>query len=133
MTGRYLIETIVGGIALLGILFLGEAGTAFLALLAITPLYMRWQKIKPDELELQLFYKTGNWTMAAMVLALILIDRFFNQSVNGHLISENWMPLAISAIIFLHGLIGLTIWKTEDYLTGFCRILKRTGGKIANR
>ena len=119
MTGRYLIETVVGGIALLGILLLGDAGTAFLALLAITPFYMRWRKVKPDELELQLFYKTGNFTMAATFLALILIDRFFNHSVNGHLISENWMPLTISAIIFLHGLIGLTIWKIGNYLTNF--------------
>lgn len=115
MTARYLIETIVGGISLLGILLLGDAGTAFLALLAITPFYMRWRKVKPDERELQLFYKTGNWTMAAMILAIILIDRFFNLSVNGHLIGDNWTLLAISSIIFLHGSLGLTIRKIEDY------------------
>jgi len=133
MTGCYLIETIVGGIALLGILFLGDAGMVFFGFLAIMPFYMHWRKVKPDELELQLFYKTGNWTMAATFLALILIDRFFNHSVNGHLISENWMPLTISAIIFLHGLIGLTIWKTGNYLADFRQVLKRMFGKIAHR
>ena len=51
MIARFIIEILIGFFVFISILLLGTKGYVFLALLAITPVYMRLRKIKTDERE----------------------------------------------------------------------------------
>lgn len=114
MMFRFWFESIIGVICLVCILVFGAKGTASLALIALCPIIMRIKKIKyPDEREIHLFYKSGNLTMGLTIIAIIIIYYFQDTIVNGHLIAENWMFLAITSIFFAHGLAGLIIFKTK--------------------
>jgi hypothetical protein len=114
MTFRFWFESIIGFICLICILLLGAKGASSLLLFVLCPLFMRLMKIrKPDERERQLFYKTSNLTMGLAIIAIIIIHYLKDTEVNGHLIGANWLPLAITSIVFSHGLAGLIIFNTE--------------------
>ena len=111
MKFRYYFETVVGTLCFISILLLGPAGGASLFLLAFLPVIMWKIKVRPDERELQLFYKTGNltWGLQFVVLAIIYFEGSLNA--NGHLIASSWLTLAISAIIMIHGITGIIFLK----------------------
>lgn len=111
MIFRYLYEALVGALCLVLVLFLGARGLAALALLAPRPILMRLIKPGLDERELSLFYKTGNFTLGAMVLVIVVINQLSGITVNGHQIGTNWGGLIIAAFVFIHGIAGLIIYK----------------------
>ncbi len=111
MVLRFLYEAIVGFLTFVAILLFGEKGFAVFALLAILPVIMRVAKVKADERELLLFYRAGNVTLAATMLAIILIHFTSGWTVNGHLIGDHWMQLSVAAVLFCHGIIGWLFLK----------------------
>jgi hypothetical protein len=111
MITRFIIEILIGFFAFIFILLLGTKGYVFLALLAITPVYMRLRKINTDEREYLLFYKAGNLSFGLTIVSLVLIDYFSQVYVNGNLIGNHWMPLSIASILFMHGLAGIFYFK----------------------
>ncbi len=108
---RFSYEMLVGLATLIAILLFGEKGFALFALLALLPIIMRTIKVKPDERELQLFYRSGNATLALTILSIFLIYQVSGWTVNGHVIGDYWMPLSISAVLFSRGLVGLLYFK----------------------
>lgn len=110
---RYYFETIVGIICLVLILILGSKGIVSLALFALLPIIMRSRKTKIDERELHLFYKAGNITMGGNILFLYLIFRFSSSIINGNIVGDNWFYLAVTATLFVHGAVGLFLYKTQ--------------------
>jgi len=110
---RYYFETFVGLLCFALILVLGSKGMASLALFALLPIIMRLRKTKVDERELHLFYKAGNITMGGNILFLFLIYRFSDTVINGNIIGNNWFALAVTATLFVHGAVGLFLYKTQ--------------------
>lgn len=110
---RYYFETIAGLLCLVLILLFGSKGIASLAVFALLPIIMRYKKTSTDERELHLFYKAGNYTMGGNILFLYLIYRFSDTAINGNIIGDNWFALAVTTTLFVHGLVGLFLYKTE--------------------
>lgn len=114
MIFRFWFESIIGFICLVCILLFGAKGASILVIFALLPILMRIKKTKkPDERELQLFYKIGNLTMGLTIIAIIIIHYLQDTEVNGHLIGGNWMTLAITSILIAHGLAGLIIFNKQ--------------------
>ena len=108
MTKRFAYELIVGILLLIAIFLFGTKGMVVLALLAAQP---HIGKRKMDEREFQLFYKVGNYTAGAMLVACIIIFEASDEMVNGHLIGKIWLFLVVSALLIAHGASGLIIFK----------------------
>ena len=114
MIFRFWFESIIGFICLVCILLFGSKGASSLVIFALLPILMRIKKTKkPDERELQLFYKIGNLTMGLTIIAIIIIHYLQDTEVYGHLIGANWMTLAITSILIAHGLAGLIIFNKQ--------------------
>jgi hypothetical protein len=113
MKFRYYFEAIVGTLCFISILLFGAAGGASLSFLAFLPVIMWKIKVRPDERELQLFYKTGNLTWGLQFVVLTIIYLLGNFNVNGHIIASNWFTLAIAAIIMVHGITGIIFLKAS--------------------
>ena len=88
-------------------------GGASLSSLALLPVIMWKIKVRPDERELQLFYKTGNLTWGLQFIILTIIYFITDKTVNGHLILDSWLTLSISSIIMVHGIAGSIFLKTS--------------------
>ncbi len=110
MKKRFVYELLVGTILLLAILLFGEKGFAAIALLAG---YSFVRKKKNDERELQLFYKVGNYTAAFSLLGAVAVYYFSNETVNGHLINDNWLGLVVSIFLLSHSISGLLIFRIK--------------------
>lgn len=111
MTARFWFESIVGLICMIGILLFGKAGFVCFVLFALLPLVTRLCKgNKPDERELQLFYKAGNLSLALTIIVILLISRLSNVVINDHSIGDNWMLLSVTSIIMFHGIAGLIVF-----------------------
>ena len=109
---RFAFESLVGLIGLAAVLLLGDVGGVFLVLFVLFPVIARAGRThKPDERELQLFYQTSNFTLILIFIALVLIYVASDLTINGHQIGENWYLLSISSILFIHGLIGLIVFR----------------------
>lgn len=111
MIFRYFYEAVVGAVCITLILLIGTKGIASLALLAFLPLFIRVRRVKPDERDLSLFYKTGNLTLGIMLLSIFLIYRFSTAGIHGHTLGENWIGLIAALAVFFHGMAGLVINK----------------------
>ncbi len=108
MTKKFVYELFVGVILLIAILLFGTKGLAAMALLAVHPFI---GKRKPDENEKLIFYKTGNYTAGATLLASIVVFYFSDTTVNGQLISKNWLGFVVSVFIISHGIAGIILFK----------------------
>ncbi len=112
MRARFAFESLVGLIGLVAVLLLGKIGGVFMVLFVLFPVIVRLNKAqKPDERELQLFYQTSNFTLILIFMALLLIYVGSDLTINGHQIGDNWYLLSISSILFVHGLIGLVVFR----------------------
>ena len=112
MKTRFAYESLVGLIGLITVLLFGEVGGVSLVLFALFPVIVRLKKAhKPDERELLLFYQTSNFTLILIFMALVLIYVASGVRINGNMIGDNWYLLSISSILFIHGLIGLVVFK----------------------
>lgn len=111
MITRFWFESIVGLVCIIGILLFGKAGFVCFALFALLPVVTRLSKSnKPDERELQLFYKTGNLSLALTIIVIYLISRLSDIVVNGPRIGDNWMLFSVTSIIMFHGIAGLIVF-----------------------
>lgn len=112
MKARFAYESLVGLIGLIAVLLLGDGGGVSLVLFVFYPVIVRMNKAdKPDERELLLFYQTSNFTLILIFVALVLIYVFSGLTINGHTVGDSWYLLSISSILFIHGLIGLAVFK----------------------
>ncbi len=100
MLFRYWCEFIIGLLTLLAVLIFGSKGFAVIALLAFLPIIMRMKKIKADEREKQLFFKSTQFIINIIVL-LILISVFVFGLEIKNLTNVDSNALVISAAIFL--------------------------------
>lgn len=104
MTKRYIFEMAVGVVTLASVLLFGPVGYASFALMALLAFF---SKKKPDERELQLFYKAGNMTMALMIISLVIIDQLKNVSFGPVKVGDYWLSFAAAAFLISHGASGL--------------------------
>jgi len=112
MRVRFVFESLVGLIGMVAVLLLGSVGGLFMMLFVFFPAIVRLNKAhKPDERELQLFYQASNFTLILIFIALVLIYVASGVTLNGHQIGDNWYLLSISSILFIHGLIGLVVFR----------------------
>lgn len=112
MRARFAYESLVGLIGLIAVLIFGDVGGVSLVLFVFFPVIVRMKKAdNPDESELLLFYKTSNFTVILIFVALVLIYVFSGLTINGHMVGDSWYLLSISSILFIHGLIGVTVFK----------------------
>jgi len=95
---------------LIAILLFGNKGMAVLALYAGS-LFLR--KKKWDEREFQLFYKIGNITAGATLVACIVIFEFSDVIINGFQIGKNWLGLVVSCFLIAHGATGLIVFARD--------------------
>lgn len=112
MNKRFILELLVGIILLVSVLMFGPKGMAALALLAIYT-FLKKKKKKPDEREIQLFYKIGNFTAGATLLLSVVIYYFSDFVINGWTIGENWLFYVLSAFLMSHGISGLIVFNKE--------------------
>jgi len=108
MKKRFVYELIVGIIMLIAVFLFGTKGIVALVLLSAHPFI---GKKKADERESQLFFKVGNYTAGAALLAGVIISYFSDSIVNGIAIGKNWFGLIVSAFLIAHGLFGLIITR----------------------
>ncbi len=108
MNKRFFFDLSIGILGLIAVIIFGNAGLSVLALFVFYPLF---KKKKPDERELQLFYKTGNITAALTLAAAVVIWYLSGKTVNGHLIGDNWLPLIAFSFLLVHGISGIIIFK----------------------
>lgn len=106
---RYYLEIVTGVLVLAVVLIFGKIGNVVFVFFAFMPLLIKVKKRKVDERELFVFYKAGNITMGLSVIALYFIHRFFDVTINGQTIGDNWFPLSIGVILLIHGLAGVVI------------------------
>ncbi len=112
MKVRFVFESFVGLIGMIFVLLLGKVGGVFMVLFVLFPVIVRLNKAnKPDERELKLFYQTSNFTLILIFIALMLIYVASGVTINGHMVGDNWYLLSIASILFVHGLIGVVVFK----------------------
>ena len=94
MTIRFVYQGVVGSLTILLVLILGEKGGAAIALYAFLPLVVRLTaRRKPDERELQLFYRTGNMSMGLTFVVLVVVYFLARLQPLAPLIAANWLAL----------------------------------------
>lgn len=93
---------------LVAVFLLGAKGIAALALLFAHPFI---GKKKADEREIQLFYKIGNYTAGATLLASVVVYYFSDSIINELVVGKNWFGLVLSAFLIAHGLFGLILTR----------------------
>ena len=108
MKKRFAYELGVGIILMVAVLLFGTKGMLANVLLVLQP-YIG--KKKADERENQLFYKVGNYTAGATLVASVIIFECSDMIVNGLLIGKNWLGLVVAAFLIAHGASGLIIFK----------------------
>ncbi len=115
MTFRFWYQGICGLLTILLVMFFGTKGGAALILFAFIPLIMRVMKVKKewDERELQLFYKSNNYTLGLLIVFMVLINTFAGTVVNGHPIGQHWLLLSIAGLGLIQGLSGIIVFKTN--------------------
>jgi len=104
MIKRYMFEMAVGIVTLVSVLLFGPVGYASFSLMAFMVFF---SKKKPDERELQLFYKAGNMTMGLMIISLVVIDQLKNATFGPIKVGDYWLSFATAAFLVSHGVSGL--------------------------
>jgi len=94
-------ELFVGVITFISMLLFGNAGLAAMALMALLPI-IYWKR-QVDEREIFLFYKVGNFTAIAVLIAMVLF----------HSLLPSIDCLGVLAISYftIHGLSGLLVFS----------------------
>ncbi len=108
MNKRFIYELIVGILGIATTMVYGPRGLAVFALLAFLPLFRRK---RPDEREIQLFYKTGNLTAALTLLAAVAVFMLSDKMVNGYRIGDNWLYYVVYSFLVAYGVSGIIIFK----------------------
>lgn len=110
MMRQFVCELAVGIITFAAMMIFGPRGAAAIALMTFMP-FVLWNQ-KADEREYYLFYKTGNYTMGLFIVALTAIHQaqFYTGS---DMIQKNWLTLSVVAMLFIHGLTGIIVFKTN--------------------
>jgi hypothetical protein len=111
MNRRFILEFIVGVTLLVSVLIFGQKGMVALVLLAIHPFIQK--KKKPDEREIQLFNKIGNFTAGATLLASVAVFYFSDFIVNGQTLGENWLFYVCSSFLISHGTSGFLVFNKK--------------------
>lgn len=115
MKNRFAFEMAVGLVGLVAVLFLGSKGMVALVLFAFFPLVVRKSGgHRPDERELQLFYRAGNWTVVLIILSVLVIYLASPLIINGNRVGDNWYLLTVSSILIVHGLAGLAAFRDQQ-------------------
>ncbi len=83
----------------------GVYGLGVVMILIQIPLFLIFNKHKPDEREKALMYKIDSFGMAFTIAIAVIIYLFFSQL--------NWFFTLISAMYVTKGLIGLLIFSLE--------------------
>ncbi|GAB4286187.1 MAG: hypothetical protein Kow0098_01050 [Ignavibacteriaceae bacterium] len=110
---RFGFETIAGLLSIIALLLFGIKGTAAFAVFALLPLILRIRKINPDERELLLFYKSGNYSLAGTIAVILMLYYGWELTTPaGTPVYTLWMPLLIAGIIFVRGITGIIVFKT---------------------
>ncbi len=110
MKKKFIYELTIGILMLIAMLIFGPSGMAVAALYAGS-IFLRREKL--DERELQLFYKIGNITAGATLLACIVIFQFSDAILNGFQIGKNWLGLVVSCFFIAHGATGLIVFSRD--------------------
>jgi hypothetical protein len=119
MKTRFVYELAVGIIGFVAVLYFGSKGYVALALFAFQPfigersILTKEAKRKWDEREYQLFYRVGNYTAGATIVALVVIFEMKDMIINNHLINDNWLGLAAGSFLMTHGISGLMIFRNN--------------------
>lgn len=112
MKMRFAFEFMVGLIGITAILIFGSRGMVALVLFAFFPVVVRkYGGHRPDERELQLFYRASNWTLVLIFLAVLAIYLASPLIINGYRVGDNWYLLTSAAILAVHGLSGLVVFR----------------------
>ncbi len=113
MKAKFISEAVIGLVIIISVLLFGERGLSAIALIALFPFINRLSKIKGDEREMLIHYRTGNIALGLAVLFVIIIYYFENFTIGKITIESIWMPLTIGSIIFAHGFSGLFVLMRE--------------------
>lgn len=111
MTRQFIFTIIFGIVALPCVLIFGNIGYVIFGLMAFMPFIQG--KRKPDERELYLLYKTGNYTIVFLIWALVIIDQLSIWTTYGNFIKEHWLMLSMTAFCIISGTTGLVIFKSK--------------------
>lgn len=111
MMNRFYFEVVLGIVCFTAVALFGNVGFSSFALFALMPLVSRKD---PDERELHLFYKVGNTTMGLFILALVAIHFLQPVTVSGFRIGDNWLIISTGVFMIIHGLTGITVFKTNE-------------------
>lgn len=110
MIKRFIFELCLGIVGLIAIILFGLQGAAAFALFVFL---IPFCKKKPDEREIHLFYKIGNFTAGATIVLCVLIYQCSNYFVNGHRIGDLWLYWVLFSFFVAHGIVGIIVNKTR--------------------
>ena len=119
MRNRFAFEVIIGVTMMIAVLLFGTKGIVVLTLLVAHPFI---GKKKMDESEKQVFYRAGNYTAGAVLVASVIIFAFPDIPINGILLGQNWFGLLLATSIAAHGAFGLFLdrkSKDENKISNF--------------
>ncbi|MDT3694896.1 MAG: hypothetical protein ROY99_00805 [Ignavibacterium sp.] len=100
MIFRFWYEFVFGIITLLSVLIFGPKGFAAIVPMALLPIIMRIKKIKPDERDNYLFYKSTQYIINAIVI-LIFVGIFVFRVQLNDIANIDGKLLGIIASVFL--------------------------------
>lgn len=109
MNNRFALELIIGITMLIAVLLFGTPGLVVLVLLSAHPFMHK----KMDETEKLLFYRVGNYTAGAVLVAAVIIFAFSEIAINGILLGQKWFGLLLAVFIGAHGAAGLFLSRKD--------------------
>ena len=109
MVFRFWYEFAFGVITLISVLIFGQKGIVAIVPLALLPIIMRMKKIKPDERENYLFFKSTQYILNAIIILILAGVFVFNIKLND-LSNINGKPLGIIVALFLMAVSGFRLY-----------------------
>ncbi len=113
MKTKFVFEIVIGLIIIIAVLLFGMKGISAIALIVFFPFITRAAKIKGDEREMLIHYKTGNAAFALAILFVVIIYYLQDVSLGSFTVETIWMPLTIGSIILAHGAAGMYVLLRE--------------------
>jgi len=110
MIKRFVFEICLGIVMLIAIILFGHQGMVAFVLMTFLALF---SKKKPDEREMQLFYKIGNFTAGVTIILCVIIYQCSNYIVNGNRVGDLWLLWILSTFFIAHGVTGIIINKIQ--------------------
>ena len=112
MKMRFAFELMVGLIVLTAVLLFGSKGMVAFVFFAFFPVVVRrYGGHRPDEREMQLFYRASNWSLVLIFLAVLAVYLASSVVINGYRVGDNWYLLTMASILAVHGLSGLVVFR----------------------